>query len=108
MIICTIDIEKAFLQGLTVKEVADATGSQEEETHFVLPSGAGAMLRQIPVYEDFNKHTENLLALKASTGTVGALRAFSLKLARVTRGPPLYLRPLSRDAELDISIVLPA
>ena len=44
-----------------------------------------------------------LLALKASTGTVGAPRAFSLKLAKVTRGPPYHLKPLSRDHEMEVS-----
>ena len=43
------------------------------------------------------------LALKASTGTVGAPRAFSLKLAKMPTGPPFYLRPLSRDAEVEVS-----
>ena len=62
-IICTIDIEKAFLQGLTVKEVADATGTQEEETYFTLPPGAAAILRQIDGYEDYNEYVEVLLAL---------------------------------------------
>jgi len=91
-VICTIDIEKAFLQGLTVQEVAAATGTKEEETYFTLPPGAAAILRQISGYEDFNERTELLLAVKASTGTVGAPRAFSLKLSKVTRSPPLCLK----------------
>ena len=36
-IIVTIDIEKAFLQGLTYKEIADETGEEERFVFFNLP-----------------------------------------------------------------------
>ena len=45
-IIFTLDIEKAFLQGLTTEEVAAVTGKDEAPTHFALPRGAAAILRQ--------------------------------------------------------------
>ena len=33
-IICTIDVEKAFLQGMTVEEVSRETGETREDTYF--------------------------------------------------------------------------
>ena len=89
--LCTIDIEKAFLQGMSVEEVSEATGTPQEETYFTLPSGSAAILRKIKGFESYSEHTHVLFALKASTGTVGAPRAFSLKTAKITRGPPFYL-----------------
>ena len=75
---------------MTVLEVAEATGKPQEETYFTLPAGSAAILRKIPGYETYDESTDILLALKASTGTVGAPRAFSLKLSKITRGPPLF------------------
>ena len=43
-----------------------------------------------------------LLSLKASTGTKGAPRAFSLTLAKITRSPPIGMKPTSRDPELEV------
>ena len=85
----TNDVEKAFLQGMTVQEVAEAIGKPQEETYFALPTGSAAILRKIAGYEHYDESTHVLLALKASTGTVGAPRAFSLKLAKITRGAPI-------------------
>lgn len=87
---------------MTVQEVAAETGALQEETYFTLPPGSAAVLWQIEGFASFDEKSEVLLALKASTGTVGAPRAFSLKLAKVTRGPPFYLRPLSRDSEMEV------
>ncbi|MFM7989942.1 MAG: hypothetical protein ACKPKO_62575, partial [Candidatus Fonsibacter sp.] len=52
--ICTTDISKAFLQCVTYKELADATGEPLREVNFVLPTYCIALLRQIPGYETFN------------------------------------------------------
>ena len=101
-IIVTIDIEKAFLQGLTTAEVAAATGEEEEVTHFTLPAGAAAVLRLIPGFEDYDERYELMLSLKASTGTKGAPRAFSMKLASITRSPPINMRPTTKDPELEV------
>ena len=70
-------------------------------THFTLPPGAAAVLRLIDGFETYDEHREVLLALKAATGTKGAPRAFSLKLGRTTKSPPLSLMPTSRDPELE-------
>ena len=65
--------------------------------------GSVGILRKIPGFESYDEQTDILLSLKASTGTVGAPRAFSLKLAKITQGPPFYLAPLSRDPEVEVS-----
>ena len=52
---CTIDIEKASLQGLTVAEVAAVTGDEEVYTYFSLPPGAAAVLRLVPEFEDYDE-----------------------------------------------------
>ena len=83
--------------------MAACTGGEKEVTHFTLPPGAAAVLRLIAGYETFDEHQEVLLALKAATGTKGAPRAFSLKLSRIMRSPPLNLKPISRDQELEVS-----
>eukprot|EP00959_Pyramimonas_sp_CCMP1952_P395683 8290927-Pyramimonas_sp.AAC.1 len=57
-VLATIDIEKAFLQGLTTAEVAACTGEEQEVTHFTLPPGAAAILRLIPGYETYDEHAE--------------------------------------------------
>ena len=101
-VMVTIDIEKAFLQGLTYKEIQQSTGEPEREILFSLPTGAAAVLRQIPGFADFDERKECLLALKPGTGTKGAPRAFNMKLSMVTRGSRCRLRPTTMDPELEI------
>ena len=91
--IISIDVNKAFLQGLTYDELAKLTGEPRRQVAFTLPKGAAAQLRKIPGYEDFNEHIEVLENIKPGTGCVDAPRAFSLKLAQVTQSPELGLVP---------------
>ena len=79
-IIVTIDIEKAFLQGMTYKEIQECTGEPERDVFFTLSPGSAAMLRRIPGYETYDERYECLRCLKPGTGTKEAPRAFSLKL----------------------------
>ena len=44
-IIVTVDIEKAFLQGLTYREIQETTGGPEKFTNFSLPPGSAVFLR---------------------------------------------------------------
>ena len=97
--ICTTDITKAFLQGVTYKELAEATGEPLREVNFVLPQYCITLLRQILGYEDFNPATEVLHCEKPGTGCNDAPRCFSLKLAQVTRNL-CGLRPSTVDGEL--------
>ncbi len=82
--ICTADISKAFLQGMTYKEMAELTGEPLREVNFYLPASNIALLRKIPGFENFNPQTELLHCERAATGTVDAPRAFSLKLGQIT------------------------
>ena len=100
-IIITIDVEKAFLQGMTFQEIQAETGEPARHVFFSLPPGSAASLRKIPGFETFDERTECLRALKHPTGTKGAPRAFSMKLSRVTRGPCKML-PTTMDPELEL------
>ena len=46
--ICTTDISKAFLQGVTYKELAEATGEPLREVNFAFPAHCVAVLRTLP------------------------------------------------------------
>jgi hypothetical protein len=74
--ICTTDVSKTFLQGVTYKELAEATGEPLREVNFTLPSYCIAVLRTIRGYADVDPATEVLHCDKPG---------FSLKLAQVTR-----------------------
>jgi hypothetical protein len=98
----SIDISKAFLQGLTYDELADLTGEPRRHVAFTLPKGAAAQLRKIAGYEDFCEYREVLECTKPGTGCKDAPRAFSLKLAKVTRSTTLQMHPTVMDPELEI------
>ena len=97
----TLDVEKAFLQGLSFKEIEATTGEPEREILFSLPPGSAALLRKIPGFETFDERYECLRALKPGTGTKGAPRAFSLKLQRITQGAQCRMRSTTNDRELE-------
>ena len=56
----SIDVNKAFLQGLTYDELAKLTGEPRRQVAFTLPKGAAAQLRKIPGYESFDPSCEAL------------------------------------------------
>eukprot|EP00439_Symbiodinium_sp_Y106_P049299 s2398_g6.t1 len=97
-----LDINKAFLQGLTYREIHDLTGEAEREVCFTLPPGTGELLKQLPGYEGYDERTEVLQCIKPGTGCKDAPRAFSLKLARYTRDPKIGLEPTLYDSELEV------
>ena len=78
--ICTTDISKAFLQGVTYKQLAELTGEPLREVNFYLPASNIPILKGIPGYETFNPQLEVLHCDKPGTGSVDAPRAFSIKL----------------------------
>ena len=84
-IILTIDVEKAFLQGLTFAEIQQTTGEPERYVHFTLPKGYAHLIQSIPGFEGYDERYDCLCCLKPGTGTKGAPRAFALKLAGVTQ-----------------------
>ena len=97
-----LDINKAFLQGLTYREIHELTGEEEREVCFTLPPGSAQYLRQIPGFENFDERTEVLKCIKPGTGCKDAPRAFSMKLAKFTRHPKIGLKPALYDGELEL------
>ena len=97
--ICTTDISKAFLQGVTYEELSSLTGEPIREVNFYLPGNCVSILKQVPGFEDFDEHTEVLHCDKPGTGLVDAPRAFSLKLSQVTKNKCRMI-PSSVDGEL--------
>jgi len=98
----TIDIEKAFLQGMTYKEMHELTGEPERIVNFTLPKGAAEMLRMLPGFEHFDESIHVCGCTKPGTGTKDAPRAFSMKLASVTRSAPLNMQPTRYDPEMEM------
>ena len=76
--ICTADISKAFLQGVTYEQLAEMTGEPMREVNFYLPASDISLLRTLPGCEDFDPQKEVLHCDKPGTGLVDAPRAFSL------------------------------
>ena len=97
--ICTTDISKAFLQGVTYEELAELTGEPIREVNFYLPAHCNDILRQVPGFEDFDEGSEILHCDKPGTGLVDAPRAFSMKLALVTKNQCRMI-PSTVDGEL--------
>merc|ERR1712051_304790 len=82
--ICTLDISKAFLQGVTYEELHALTGEPMREVNLYLPASNIPLLRQIPGFKNFDPQAEVLHCDKPGTGLVDAPRAFSIKLRGVT------------------------
>ena len=80
--IAPTDISKAFLQGVTYKELAELSGEPLREVNFVLPACCIQFLRRILGYEDFDPAREVLHCDKPGTGCNDAPRCFSMKLGK--------------------------
>eukprot|EP00959_Pyramimonas_sp_CCMP1952_P196165 4101244-Pyramimonas_sp.AAC.2 len=100
-IIASLDIDKAFLKGLTYRELATATGEEERNVCFTLPPGSAAVLRSLPGFGSYDESKHCLQCLKPGTGTKDAPRVVSLKLRRATRG--MGLQGTSYDEEFEMS-----
>ena len=97
--ICTTDISKAFLQGVTYEELSSLTGEPIREVNFYLPGNCVSILKQVLGFEDFSEQAEVPHCDKPGTGLVDAPRAFSLKLSQVTKNR-CGMIPSSVDGEL--------
>ena len=75
----SIDINKAFLQGLTYDELAKLTREPRRHVAFTLPIGAAEQLHKFPGYEDFDENSEVLGCAKPGTRCKDAPRAFQLE-----------------------------
>ena len=76
--LATTDISKAFLQGITYKELAELTGEPHREVNVYLPAYCIPSLRNINGSETFDPHTEVLQCDKPGTGCNDAPIWFSL------------------------------
>ena len=83
--LCTADVEKAFLQGVTYEELSKLTGEPMREVNFQLPMGSIPILQKVAGFAGYDPRTEVCHCDKPGTGLVDAPRAFSLKLAEVTQ-----------------------
>ena len=99
-----IDVDKAFLQGLSYQELADLTGEEVREVHFTPPRGTEHLLKLIKGFESYDPRIHCLRCTKPGTGTKDAPRAFSLKLAKVTREQAGF-QPALYDQELEFKHV---
>lgn len=79
-----LDVKKAFLKGVSYKELAEATGEAEREVNFDLSPDAVEILKKCPGYETFDVTTEVLRMVKPGTGCKDAPRCWSIKLAKAT------------------------
>ena len=100
-VIVSVDIDKAFLQGMTYQEIHELTGEDVRNVHFSLPPGADEQLRKLPGFENFDSRYECLKCDKPGTGTKDAPRAFSLKLASVTQNK-CGMKPTFYDREFEL------
>ena len=65
--ILSADISKAFLQGVTYKELAELTGSEPREINLYLPAADIPLLRSLPGFEGFDPQSEVLHGDKPGT-----------------------------------------
>ena len=56
----TTDISKAFLQGMTYKEISQATGGAEKVMHFTLPKGCDVVLSSFDGFKGYSERWEVL------------------------------------------------
>ena len=63
-ILASLDIDKAFLKGLTYRELAEATGENERIVCFKLPPGSADILRTFPGFEDYDETRHCLQSIK--------------------------------------------
>ena len=96
----TMDIEKAFLQGISYEDLARETGEPLREVNFQLPSGCVPLLRQLDGYSDYCPVREVLHLDKPGTGLKDAPRCFSKKLSRCTSA--FGLTPLHADDQVEV------
>eukprot|EP00959_Pyramimonas_sp_CCMP1952_P187168 3913939-Pyramimonas_sp.AAC.1 len=62
-IIASLDINMAFLGGLTGQGLAEATGEKERVACFTLPPGSATVLRTLPGFEHYDESKHCLQSL---------------------------------------------
>ena len=99
-VIASSDVPKAFLQGVSYDELAEATDRPRRDVSFELSGEGLACLKMLPEFASFNPRTEALHCLKPGTGCRDAPRAFSMKLRQVTER--FGFKSPSVDSELEL------
>jgi hypothetical protein len=94
----TLDVSKAFLQGISYDELEAETGFARE-INFELNKNDVEILQQLPGFEDFDPVTEVLHCDKPGTGSKDAPAAFAKRLAQVTHG--IGCVPVAGDNQLE-------
>ena len=79
-----LDVKKAFLKGISYRELAEATQEPQREVCVELSPDAVAILRQCPGFTDFDETREVLRMTKPGTGCKDAPKCWSMKLASAT------------------------
>jgi hypothetical protein len=102
--IVSADVAKAFLQGITYRELAELSGEPEREVNFTLPPASVDVLKRIPGFASFDSRTEVLHCDKPGTGLRDAPKCFALKLRRVTHGD-CGMHSLVVEPELEVKHV---
>eukprot|EP00959_Pyramimonas_sp_CCMP1952_P042972 899239-Pyramimonas_sp.AAC.1 len=54
-VLASLDIDMAFLKGLTNEGLAEATGTKERVVCFTLPPGSATALRALPGFENYDE-----------------------------------------------------
>ena len=83
-VLASSDIPKAFLQGVSYDELAEATGRPKRDVSFELAGEALHCLRELPGFQGFDARREVLHCLKPGTGCRDAPKCFSLKLRKAS------------------------
>ena len=83
-VLASSDVPKAFLQGVSYDELAQATNRPKRDVSFDLTGEALHCLRQMPEFKGFDPRHEVLHCLKPGTGCRDAPKCFSLKLRNAT------------------------
>ena len=96
----SVDVAKAFLQGVAYEELAEMTGQPQREVNFVLPPSSVEVLRRIPEFSSFDSAKEVLHCDKPGTGLRDAPRAFSMKLRKVTQSCNFHSSVVEQELEM--------
>ena len=99
--IAPVRIDEVSLQGLTYKELADATGEKGRTACFALPPGSASVLRALPDFENCDEIRRFPQRLRPGAGTADAPRAFSLRPGSTARS--FGLKPAHDDEEPGMS-----
>lgn len=80
----TLDGKKAFLNGVTYKELSELTGEPHREGNFEITEEVSDILRKFPEFELFDLKLPVLTKITPGADPKNAPRRFAIKLKRAT------------------------